>query len=212
MNSGIEYYIMNHCKGIRPYLSQRFVTCNTYGGKDSEEVIASHKIVNIVTDKRNDLNTRLLVSLHLDDEYKCTEVRTFTPELDKAKEEISKTYIGVEIRPTLELIKRTSCLQDEFTCELTRQCDEFFLDDIKAEESYLGGFYKTYLTPFDLRNGIWSLRVPGRTVGEVDVDANGFITRVILGDDSGYYKDIKQLRLDEFIGVKLKYTPPEKTH
>jgi len=88
----------------------------------------------------------------------------------------------------------------------------FFIDPYDAEESYLGGFYKTYLTPFDLRNGIWSLRVPGRTVGEVDVEANGFITRVILGDDSGYYKDIKQLRLDEFIGVKLKYTPPEKTH
>lgn len=204
MNSGIEYYIMNYCRGIRPYLSQRYVTCNTYGGKDSEEVIASHKIVNIVTDKRNDLNTRLLVSLHLDDEYKCTEVGTFTPELDKAKEEIAKTYIGVEIRPNLELTERNKRFPGEFHCELTRQCDEFLTDGVKDTHAYCEGFYCTYIMPFELDKGIWALRIPGRTVGEVDTDANGFIAKVILDENCGYYKDIKQFRLDEFIGVKLK--------
>lgn len=204
MNSGIEYYIMNYCRGFRPYLSQRYVTCNTYGGEDSEEVISSHKVVNIVTDKRNDFNTRLLVSFHLDDDYKCTEVGTFTPELYKAKKEIEKTYIGVEIRPNLELIGRNTRLPGEFYCELTRQCDEFLVDGIKESHAYCEGFFRTYIMPFDLDKGIWALRFPGRTVGEVDTDANGFITKVILDGNCGKYKDIKQFRLDEFIGVKLK--------
>lgn len=209
MNSGIEYYIMNYCRGIRPYLSQRYVTCNTYGGKDSEEVIASHKVVNIVTDKRNDLNTRLLVSFHLDDDYKCTEVGTFTPELDKVKEEIAKTYIGVEIRPTLELRSRKTCFSDEFVCELTEQCDDFFPESVKKETIYKDGFYRTYIMPFDLAKAIWALRVPGRTVGEVDTDANGFITKVILDGNCKHYENIKQFRLDEFIGVKLKLPSSE---
>lgn len=198
-NSGIEYHIMQYCRGIRPYLNPRFVTHNTY---DDEEVIDTRKSINILSNKSD--SGHLIVGIDLDDDYKCTAVSVFRPIPRDAKDEILKTYYGVEIRPSLNMHKKENTIFDEYVCELTKECDNYLLDSIKDTKAFKDGIYTTYLIPFDKSKGIWSLRIPGRTVGAVYTDANNYITKVLLDADCGYYENIKQFRLDEFIGIKLK--------
>lgn len=63
--------------------------------------------------------------------------------------------------------------------------------------------FKSYIMDFD--PGLYSIRVPGRTIGDLRVDDNMIITSVVIGDDTRYKFncDINE-QLKKYVGTKLE--------
>lgn len=71
--------------------------------------------------------------------------------------------------------------------------------------------FKNYI--YDTRD-IWdkhtlAIRIPGRTVGEINIDDNGVITnveidRVLIGEDNWYKENVNE-ELKRFLGMKVVF-------
>ena len=71
--------------------------------------------------------------------------------------------------------------------------------------------FKNYI--YDTRD-IWdkhtlAIRIPGRTVGEINIDDNGVITnveidRVLIGEDNWYKENVNE-ELQRFLGMKVVF-------
>ncbi len=71
--------------------------------------------------------------------------------------------------------------------------------------------FKNYI--YDSRD-LWdkhtlAIRIPGRTVGEINIDDNGMITnididRVLIGEDN-WYKENTNGELKQFLGMKVAF-------
>lgn len=156
-----------------------------------------NKIVNVYTS-----NGVKLLSFILNDNNVCTDIDFHGRSIIErdAQEKLKHMFVELEVIPSLRLevesgyYKGTDYYPEIARSELTRTCDKFFIGGIE-----ISSFYYTYMCPFD--NKTWSLRVPGRTVGNVNIDRSGHITGIIV--DKNYY-NIDQNELNKFIGVKIR--------
>ena len=108
---------------------------------------------------------------------------------------------------TQKLSRKNNWNKDEFVGELTRDIDQNYKGHINKDRMFCH-----YV--LDVRDSmdkdLLVIRIPGRTVGEIRIDDNNVITKLIIDKDyhpnnenPRYPDDINQI-LSKYIGKKLE--------
>lgn len=115
----------------------------------------------------------------------------------------------------MQLVQRNTWSDREFTCELTEKLDELakigqYNQKYKTNEMYTHCYkHYIYATKNELnKKGFLAIRVPGGTVGELEVNEDMTIKSIIIDTNyvvKTYPSDINNVINELFIGQKIEY-------
>lgn len=95
----------------------------------------------------------------------------------------------------MKYIKTTKKYKYKYINEITEYMDKYL--------KYHTDMYKTYIYD-DKYNNKWTLRLPGRSIGYIEVDDNEIIMNISIYEDCmKYYNQTILDNLDKFNGMKL---------
>ena len=93
---------------------------------------------------------------------------------------------------------------DAYVCKLTRRLDE--LAGLDKQEEYDLFYHYLLYDEWDKKHKMLAIRVPGGTVGEIELDEDNDITHIAVDTNyviDTYPEDVNE-RIKEFIGVSIK--------
>ena len=104
----------------------------------------------------------------------------------------------------MKLEKCKSWNKDAYVCALTRRLDE--LAGLDKQKEYDIFYHYVLYDGWDKINHLMAIRVPGGTVGVIELDEDNDIKSVAVDTDyvvDTYPEDVNE-RIKEFIGVRIK--------
>ena len=113
----------------------------------------------------------------------------------------------------MKLLNKNTWTDHEFTCELTEKLDE--LTKIgkyhpgKPDEFYLD-CYKHYIYAYQddfKKEGYVAIRVPGGTVGDLEIDDNQIIKSITIDTNyviKSYPENVNEIINELFVGQKIE--------